>query len=124
MYETTIKGFKIRLTNSLRDGLLKEWDPKNVGERYNGGCILEKEQRCVLCEYSEKHRVNKDCEKCPIYGFSYADDSECFAMFKYLLGNRANYNLGSWSITFRHTLKTSRRYVQKIRDTILAMKRV
>ncbi len=123
MYETTIKGFKIRLTNSLRDGLLKEWDPKKVTPHWKDGHVLMKE-KCVLCDYSEEHSGSRCCEKCPIFKFEYAGDDGCGAIFQYLLGSRADLSLGRISVTFQHTLKTSRRYVQKIRDTILAMKKV
>ena len=50
--------------------------------------------------------------------------SQCDAVFRYLLGSKAKCELGSYFVVFYHTLKTSQRYVQKIRDTILAMKKV
>lgn len=119
MYQGTILKRKVHLTNRDRDSLLKRWDPKLVEN-----AALCSNVRCPLCE---KHYLTyeRDCSTCPLNQFRTARDVGCVNVIYESIGEEKIRNVGYYSIDFTtKSNKIAQRYVQKIRDLILSLKKV
>ena len=126
MYEATILGKKISLSDRQHKSLVKRWSPDNLEySGYHSGWKLK--DRCILCV--DAGPGDDDCENCSFSVLHTAGDTQgCMHVIREIIGGYGYENLFvSWwsgSLYFQVAEETAKKYVSKVQAVLLKFKKV
>ena len=125
MYEATILGKKISLTNRQHKSLVKRWSPDNLEySSYRSGWELI--GRCILCADAGPEDV--DCTNCCFSALHTAGGIQgCLHVIREAIGEHGYENLRIsyvGGLYFQVSEKTAKKYVRKVQTVLLKFKKV
>ena len=125
MYEGTIKGKKISLTNRQHKSLVARWSPGNLEREWAADGWKLKGQ-CILC--ADAGGEDDDCKNCSFSVLHTTGDTQgCMHVIRNTIGGHGYKNLRvSWlgALYFQVSEKTAKKYVSKVQAVLLKFKKV